>query len=208
MYSKSKSVLELEYFGEAGSGLGPTLEFFTLLSHELQRRDLSMWRHEDAEEADPAGATHAVQPVSGGDAAAVQQDAVAGKNKEGAKADVGAGDPEMDKRSSKVAGDKTKEASSTAVAAAGADSASGTASRASTVAAAAAAAATAQSAAMAGAEMAGGSWHDEAPDMVNAPWGLFPRPLHPSQRTSPAGIKVGQGRSRHCARTQHARGYI
>ena len=44
LYASSRAVLELEYFGEAGTGLGPTLEFFTLLSHELQRKGLRMWR--------------------------------------------------------------------------------------------------------------------------------------------------------------------
>ena len=44
LYAGGRAVLELEYFGEAGTGLGPTLEFFTLLSHELQRKGLGMWR--------------------------------------------------------------------------------------------------------------------------------------------------------------------
>ena len=44
MYSNQKSVLEVEYFGEVGTGLGPTLEFYTLLSHELQKSALRMWR--------------------------------------------------------------------------------------------------------------------------------------------------------------------
>jgi len=44
MYSSQKAVLEVEYFGEVGTGLGPTLEFYTLLSHDLQRADLKMWR--------------------------------------------------------------------------------------------------------------------------------------------------------------------
>lgn len=54
MYAKSRAVLELEYFGEVGTGLGPTLEFYTMLSHELQRRALGMWRHEDPPAADEA----------------------------------------------------------------------------------------------------------------------------------------------------------
>ena len=29
----------------AHAGLGPTLEFYTLLSHELQRKSLGLWRH-------------------------------------------------------------------------------------------------------------------------------------------------------------------
>ncbi|KAL6497911.1 E3 ubiquitin-protein ligase upl3 [Orobanche hederae] len=44
MYSSQKAVLEVEYFGEVGTGLGPTLEFYTLLSHELQKDGLGMWR--------------------------------------------------------------------------------------------------------------------------------------------------------------------
>uniref|UniRef100_A0A803NFC9 HECT-type E3 ubiquitin transferase n=1 Tax=Cannabis sativa TaxID=3483 RepID=A0A803NFC9_CANSA len=44
MYSSQKAVLEVEYFGEVGTGLGPTLEFYTLLSHDLQKVGLNMWR--------------------------------------------------------------------------------------------------------------------------------------------------------------------
>lgn len=44
MYSSQKVVLEVEYFGEVGTGLGPTLEFYTLLSHDLQKVGLGMWR--------------------------------------------------------------------------------------------------------------------------------------------------------------------
>ncbi|KAK5843890.1 E3 ubiquitin-protein ligase UPL3-like [Gossypium arboreum] len=44
MYSVQKAVLEVEYFGEVGTGSGPTLEFYTLLSHELQKFELGMWR--------------------------------------------------------------------------------------------------------------------------------------------------------------------
>lgn len=38
------TILEVEYFGEVGTGLGPTLEFYTLLSREFQKIGLSMWR--------------------------------------------------------------------------------------------------------------------------------------------------------------------
>ncbi|KAI8021116.1 E3 ubiquitin-protein ligase UPL3 [Camellia lanceoleosa] len=44
MYSSQRAVLEVEYFGEVGTGLGPTLEFYTLLSHDLQKIGLGMWR--------------------------------------------------------------------------------------------------------------------------------------------------------------------
>ena len=43
LYGKSQASLEIEYFGEVGTGLGPTLEFYTLLSSELQKKHLDMW---------------------------------------------------------------------------------------------------------------------------------------------------------------------
>ena len=46
LYGKSKAVLEVEYFGEEGTGLGPTLEFYALVSHEFQRKDLHLWLYE------------------------------------------------------------------------------------------------------------------------------------------------------------------
>ncbi|XP_056160889.1 E3 ubiquitin-protein ligase UPL3-like [Syzygium oleosum] len=49
MYSSQKAVLEVEYFGEVGTGLGPTLEFYTLLSHDLQKVGLEMWRSSSSE---------------------------------------------------------------------------------------------------------------------------------------------------------------
>ena len=55
MYASSRAVLELEYFNEPGTGLGPTLEFYTLLSHELQRKGLSMWRNDDGKADQAAG---------------------------------------------------------------------------------------------------------------------------------------------------------
>ncbi|KAK1394876.1 HECT-type E3 ubiquitin transferase [Heracleum sosnowskyi] len=44
MYCSQKAVLEVEYFGEVGTGLGPTLEFYTILSRDLQKVGLKMWR--------------------------------------------------------------------------------------------------------------------------------------------------------------------
>ncbi|KAL5066522.1 hypothetical protein RYX36_028259 [Vicia faba] len=49
MYSSQKAVLEVEYFGEVGTGLGPTLEFYTILSHDLQKVRLQMWRSYSSE---------------------------------------------------------------------------------------------------------------------------------------------------------------
>ncbi|QRV73957.1 HECT-domain (ubiquitin-transferase) [Ceratobasidium sp. AG-Ba] len=48
LYGSSSSVLEVEYFEEVGTGLGPTLEFYSLVSKEFARRDLKMWRDADA----------------------------------------------------------------------------------------------------------------------------------------------------------------
>ena len=46
LYAGHKALLEVEYFNEVGTGLGPTLEFYTLVSRELQRTELGLWRHE------------------------------------------------------------------------------------------------------------------------------------------------------------------
>lgn len=43
-------MLEVEFFGEVGTGTGPTLEFYTLLSREFQRKSLGQWRTEEAME--------------------------------------------------------------------------------------------------------------------------------------------------------------
>ncbi|KAM7255077.1 hypothetical protein ACFE04_020318 [Oxalis oulophora] len=45
-YAGHKVVLEVEYGEEVGTGLGPTLEFYTLVSHEFQKYDLGMWRED------------------------------------------------------------------------------------------------------------------------------------------------------------------
>lgn len=48
MYGSSSSVLEVEYFEEVGTGLGPTLEFYSLASKEFARKSLKLWRDNDA----------------------------------------------------------------------------------------------------------------------------------------------------------------
>ena len=42
--AQSRALLEIQYENEVGTGLGPTLEFYTLVSKELQRADLSLWK--------------------------------------------------------------------------------------------------------------------------------------------------------------------
>jgi E3 ubiquitin-protein ligase TRIP12 len=44
--ASNRAMLEIHYEDEVGTGLGPTLEFYTLMSREFQRADLSMWRGE------------------------------------------------------------------------------------------------------------------------------------------------------------------
>lgn len=46
-YGASPSVLEIEYQGEVGTGLGPTLEFYASISREFTKKSLRMWRCED-----------------------------------------------------------------------------------------------------------------------------------------------------------------
>lgn len=53
LYGSSSSVLEVEYFEEVGTGLGPTLEFYSLVSKELARKDLKVWRDVDATRSGP-----------------------------------------------------------------------------------------------------------------------------------------------------------
>lgn len=48
MYGSSSSVLEVEYFEEVGTGLGPTLEFYSLASKEFARKSLKLWRDSDS----------------------------------------------------------------------------------------------------------------------------------------------------------------
>ncbi|GIY28323.1 e3 ubiquitin-protein ligase TRIP12 [Caerostris extrusa] len=42
----SKALIEIQYENEVGTGLGPTLEFYSLVSKEFQKGDLDMWRGE------------------------------------------------------------------------------------------------------------------------------------------------------------------
>ncbi|XP_041351620.1 E3 ubiquitin-protein ligase HECTD1-like isoform X2 [Gigantopelta aegis] len=46
-HSKRKAVLEIEFEGEEGTGLGPTLEFYALVAAELQRKSLGVWICDD-----------------------------------------------------------------------------------------------------------------------------------------------------------------
>lgn len=41
-------MLEIQYENEVGTGLGPTLEFYALVSTELQKIDLGLWNDSDS----------------------------------------------------------------------------------------------------------------------------------------------------------------
>lgn len=46
LHAHSKGVLEVEYSEEVGTGLGPTMEFYTLVSQEFQKVGMGMWRED------------------------------------------------------------------------------------------------------------------------------------------------------------------
>ncbi|TVY82255.1 putative ubiquitin fusion degradation protein [Lachnellula suecica] len=52
LYGASQSILEVEYFEEVGTGLGPTLEFYSTVSKEFSKKKLHLWRETDANEVD------------------------------------------------------------------------------------------------------------------------------------------------------------
>ncbi|KAK7953756.1 HECT-domain-containing protein [Apiospora saccharicola] len=47
-----QNILEVEYFEEVGTGLGPTLEFYSTVSKEFSKRKLKLWRESDSNESD------------------------------------------------------------------------------------------------------------------------------------------------------------
>jgi E3 ubiquitin-protein ligase TRIP12 len=52
LYGASQSILEVEYFEEVGTGLGPTLEFYSTVSKEFSKKKLKLWRENNAETND------------------------------------------------------------------------------------------------------------------------------------------------------------
>jgi E3 ubiquitin-protein ligase TRIP12 len=51
LYGQSSSILEVEYFEEVGTGLGPTLEFYATVSKEFSKKKTKMWRENESEES-------------------------------------------------------------------------------------------------------------------------------------------------------------
>ncbi|KAF2009680.1 hypothetical protein BU24DRAFT_358545 [Aaosphaeria arxii CBS 175.79] len=52
LYGSSPSILEVEYFEEVGTGLGPTLEFYSTVSKEFSKKKLKLWRENESNETD------------------------------------------------------------------------------------------------------------------------------------------------------------
>lgn len=50
LYGTTPGILEIEYFDEVGSGLGPTLEFYATVSKEFSKKKLKLWRDDDSDE--------------------------------------------------------------------------------------------------------------------------------------------------------------
>ncbi|KAF2207926.1 hypothetical protein CERZMDRAFT_50299 [Cercospora zeae-maydis SCOH1-5] len=52
LYGSSSSVLEVEYFEEVGTGLGPTLEFYSTVSREFSKKKTKLWRENESADGD------------------------------------------------------------------------------------------------------------------------------------------------------------
>lgn len=48
LYGGSQSMLEVEYFEEVGTGLGPTLEFYSTVSKEFSKKKTKLWRENES----------------------------------------------------------------------------------------------------------------------------------------------------------------
>lgn len=74
LYGSSTSLLEVEYFEEVGTGLGPTLEFYSTVSREFSKKKLKLWReNESVDDGDYAFGKRGLfpAPMSAAEAASV-----------------------------------------------------------------------------------------------------------------------------------------
>mmetsp|Transcript_36383 Transcript_36383/g.82056 ORF Transcript_36383/g.82056 Transcript_36383/m.82056 type:complete len:1588 (-) Transcript_36383:29-4792(-) len=78
LYASHRSILEVEYFGEAGTGLGPTLEFFTLVSQALQNSKLALWRDSNSTRGEGEGGAAVTAPDDGLGEAPAQAETIRG----------------------------------------------------------------------------------------------------------------------------------
>ena len=51
LYGSSPSILEVEYFDEVGTGLGPTLEFYSTVSKEFSKKKIKLWRESESNDS-------------------------------------------------------------------------------------------------------------------------------------------------------------
>ncbi|KAK9482370.1 hypothetical protein V1527DRAFT_499185 [Lipomyces starkeyi] len=64
LYGSSPSILEVEYFDEVGTGLGPTLEFYATVSREFAKKKLRLWRENESDgEHEYAFGSHGLYPL-------------------------------------------------------------------------------------------------------------------------------------------------
>lgn len=68
LHAHQRVVLEVEYNDEVGTGLGPTLEFYTLVCHEFQKSGLCLWREDHSavgclKSLDTEGSRNLVAPL-------------------------------------------------------------------------------------------------------------------------------------------------
>ena len=50
LYGASPAILEVEFFDEVGTGLGPTLEFYSTVSREFAKKKLKLWRENESDD--------------------------------------------------------------------------------------------------------------------------------------------------------------
>ncbi len=62
LYGASQSILEVEYFEEVGTGLGPTLEFYSTVSREFSKKKLKLWRDNDLDGSEFASGPNGLFP--------------------------------------------------------------------------------------------------------------------------------------------------
>lgn len=55
LYGASPYVLEVEFFDDVGTGLGPTLEFYATVSKQFTRKKLGIWRDDDGSSTEDSG---------------------------------------------------------------------------------------------------------------------------------------------------------
>ncbi|OQR81579.1 isocitrate dehydrogenase, partial [Thraustotheca clavata] len=62
-YGGQKAIIEIEYLGEVGTGLGPTTEFFSLVSQDIQAINLQLWKHDGPPPASRQSISENTTPV-------------------------------------------------------------------------------------------------------------------------------------------------